>query len=166
MSVKTILLTTVIAMLTANASAQDDEEGIKIQVDKKYQAEMKTLSEKPVIKSAFKIIMDLEPETNKDLITLNEIPAPPFREDKRAAKFIEMMRAIGADSIWTDKAGNVLALVKGRSGRKTVMLEAHLDTVFPEGTDVTVKQSGDTLRAPGIGDDTRGLAVLLAVMKT
>ncbi|HMF70789.1 MAG TPA: M20/M25/M40 family metallo-hydrolase, partial [Flavitalea sp.] len=82
------------------------------------------------------------------------------------AKFMEMMRAIGADSIWIDKAGNVLALIKGKTGKKTVMLEAHLDTVFPEGTDVTVKQSGDTLRAPGIGDDTRGLAVLLAVMKS
>jgi tripeptide aminopeptidase len=56
-------------------------------------------------------------------------------------------------------------LKKGRSRKKTVILEAHLDTVFPEGTDVTVKQSGDTLRAPGIGDDTRGLAVVLAVMK-
>jgi tripeptide aminopeptidase len=127
---------------------------------------MKSLSEKPVIKSAFKFIMDLEPETNKNLKTLNDIPAPPFKEEKRAEKFKEMMKAIGADSIWVDKAGNVLALMKGKSGKKTVILEAHLDTVFPEGTDVTVKQKGDTLKAPGIGDDTRGLAVVLAVMKS
>jgi tripeptide aminopeptidase len=152
--------------LQAQESAGDGQESVKIAVDKRYQNEMKSLSEKPVIKSAFKFIMDLEPETNKNLITLNEIPAPPFKEEKRAEKFKEMMKAIGADSIWVDKAGNVLALMKGKSGKKTVILEAHLDTVFPEGTDVTVKQKGDTLKAPGIGDDTRGLAVVLAVMKS
>jgi tripeptide aminopeptidase len=97
---------------------------------------------------------------------LNEIPAPPFKEEKRAAKFLEMLRAIGVDSVWIDEVGNVLGLVKGKSGKKTVLLEAHLDTVFPEGTDVTVKHHGDTLVAPGIGDDTRGLAVVLAVLKT
>ena len=138
----------------------------KIAIEQRYQTEIKNLAAKPSVKAAFKAIIDLEPETYKDLITLNEIPAPPFKEEKRAAKFMEMMKAIGVDSIWIDKAGNVLGLVKGRTGKKTVVLEAHLDTVFPEGTDVTVKHAGDTLKAPGIGDDTRGLAVLLAVMKS
>lgn len=135
-------------------------------IDKRYQTEMKALSDQTVIKSAFKTIIDLEPETQKDLITLTEIPAPPYKEQKRAAKFMEMIKAIGADSVWTDAAGNVIALKKGKSGKKKVVLEAHLDTVFPEGTDVTVKHRGDTLLAPGIGDDTRGLAVLLAIMKS
>jgi tripeptide aminopeptidase len=152
--------------LQGQESAGDGQETAKATVDKRYQNEIKNLSEKPAIKSAFRIIMELEPETHKNLITLNEIPAPPFKEEKRAEKFREMIKAIGADSIWIDKAGNVLALIKGRSGKKTVILEAHLDTVFPEGTDVTVKQHGDTLKAPGIGDDTRGLAVVLAVMKS
>ncbi len=134
-------------------------------VDKRYQAELKTLAERPVIRAAFKEIVNLEPETYKDLILLNEIPAPPFKEEQRAAKFLEMIKAIGVDSVWIDEVGNVLALVKGKSGKKTVLLEAHLDTVFPEGTDVTVKHRGDTLVAPGIGDDTRGLAVVLAVLK-
>ncbi|MHA4845815.1 M20/M25/M40 family metallo-hydrolase [Flavitalea antarctica] len=155
-------------MCVSGLQAQESggQQSSKVSVDKRYQAEMKSLSEKPVIRSAFKAIMDLEPETNRDLITLNEIPAPPFKEEKRAEKFREMLKAIGADSIWIDKAGNVLALIKGKSGKKTVILEAHLDTVFPEGTDVIVKHHGDTLKAPGIGDDTRGLAVVLAVMKS
>lgn len=135
-------------------------------IDKRYQGELKTLSDQAAIKAAFKSIMDLEPETYKDLITLTEIPAPPYKEQKRAARVREMMQAIGVDSLWMDKAGNVIALKKGKNGSKTVVLEAHLDTVFPEGTDVTVKHKGDTLQAPGIGDDTRGLAVLLAVMKS
>ncbi|HTE23184.1 M20/M25/M40 family metallo-hydrolase [Flavitalea sp.] len=155
-----------ISGVEAQDGSAEAQEPAKVAVDKRYQTEMKSLSEKAVIKSAFKIIMDLEPETHRNLITLNEIPAPPFKEEKRAEKFREMMKAIGADSIWIDKAGNVLALIKGKSGKKTVILEAHLDTVFPEGTDVTVKQKGDTLKAPGIGDDTRGLAVVLAVMKS
>lgn len=134
-------------------------------VDKKYQDDIRALVKKPVVMNAFKRIIELEPETQQNLITLTEIPAPPFKEQKRAEKFMGMMKAIGADSVWIDMAGNVIALKKGKSGKKTVVLEGHLDTVFPEGTDVTVKRKGDTLMAPGIGDDTRGLAVLLTVMK-
>lgn len=96
---------------------------------------------------------------------LTEIPAPPFQEEVRAAKYVEMLKKAGADSVWTDKVGNVIALRKGTSGDRKVALNAHLDTVFPEGTDVTVKQKGDTLYAPGIGDDTRGLMVVLTVLR-
>ncbi|MCW3081951.1 M20/M25/M40 family metallo-hydrolase [Segetibacter sp.] len=142
------------------------QQTVKVAVEKRYQNEIKALSEKAVIKSAFKAIMDLEPETEKNLVTLTEIPAPPYKEQKRAEKYLEMMKASGVDSIWMDKAGNVIALRKGKSGKKTVVIEGHLDTVFPEGTDVTVKHRGDTLAAPGIGDDTRGLALVLAVLRS
>jgi len=77
----------------------------------------------------------------------------------------ELMAEAGADSVWIDEEGNVLALRRGRTGRRTVALGGHLDTVFPEGTDVTVRQRGDTLFAPGVGDDTRGLIVVLAVLR-
>ncbi|MEJ7767371.1 MAG: M20/M25/M40 family metallo-hydrolase [Chitinophagaceae bacterium] len=148
--------------------AQDDIPSDKKtpEVDKRYHAEIKSLAGQPAIKAAFAAIMDLEPQTLQDLITLTEIPAPPFKEQKRAEKFSEMMKAAGVDSIWIDKVGNVIGLRKGRKGKKTVVLEGHLDTVFPEGTDVTVKHRGDTLLAPGIGDDTRGLALVLAVIKS
>ena len=164
-----LLLSLVLINITAQVTAQDQDEdlqyNITVPVGMQFQNEVKALAKKPVIISSFKKIIDMEPETYKNLITLTEIPAPPFKEQKRADKVREMINAIGADSIWTDAVGNVIALKKGRSGKRTVVLDAHLDTVFPEGTDVTVKQKGDTLMAPGIGDDTRGLAVLLAVMK-
>jgi tripeptide aminopeptidase len=170
LSLRKISLLSLITCSTILTNAQEGggegQQSQKVAIDKKYQDEIKALSEQAVIKSAFKTIMDLEPETQQNLITLTEIPAPPFKEQKRAAKFSEMMKAIGTDSIWIDVAGNVIALKKGRTGKKKVVLEGHLDTVFPEGTDVTVKHKGDTLLAPGIGDDTRGLAVLLAVMKS
>ena len=164
-----VALTALLISATTLAIGQegtDTSAGPGIRVDQQYLKEMTALAKKPVIINAFKSIMQLEPETYQNLITLTEIPAPPFKEQKRAAKFMEMIKAIGADSIWIDVAGNVIALKKGKSGRKKVVLEGHLDTVFPEGTDVTVKHKGDTLMAPGIGDDTRGLAVLLAVMKS
>ena len=68
--------------------------------------------------------------------------------------------------MWIDTVGNVLAYLPGTKGGKTVALNAHLDTVFPEGTDVTVVQRNDTLFAPGIGDDTRGLAMVLTIART
>jgi acetylornithine deacetylase/succinyl-diaminopimelate desuccinylase-like protein len=96
---------------------------------------------------------------------LTEIPAPPFKEEVRGEKYADMLQVAGADSVWIDAVGNVIALRKGNSGGHTVALDAHLDTVFPEGTEVKVKQKGDTLYAPGIGDDTRGLMVVLTVLR-
>lgn len=136
-----------------------------VTADKKFSIEMQSLASQPAMKVALKTIVDLDPETIQTLITLTEIPAPPFKEQKRGEKFKEMLLAIGVDSLWIDKAGNVIALRKGRTGKKTVVIEGHLDTVFPEGTDVTVKHRGDTLYAPGISDDTRGLAAVLTILK-
>ncbi|RNI23549.1 M20/M25/M40 family metallo-hydrolase [Rufibacter latericius] len=160
------LLPATFALGTLSALAQSAERPKPISVDKRYENEIKALAKNASVKAAFKTILDLEPQTKQDLITLTEIPAPPFKEEVRGRKYAEMLRAAGADSVWTDEVGNVLARRKGRTGTKTVVMEAHLDTVFPEGTDVKVKQRGDTLLAPGIADDTRGLAMVLSVLKT
>ena len=99
------------------------------------------------------------------LIELTEIPAPPFMEDERGVRFGELLEELGADSVWTDAEGNVIGLRRGRTGNRTIGFGGHLDTVFPEGTDVSVRQVGDTLFAPGVGDDTRGLVVILSVLR-
>lgn len=162
---KTILPVLLLAGLTYSPSWGQQSEP-ELRAEKKYDSEIRTLANKPVVKQAFRTILELEPETKKEHLLLTEIPSPPFKEQVRARKYAELMKAAGADSVWMDEVGNVLGKVKGKTGRKTVVLEAHLDTVFPEGTDVKVKFRGDTLYAPGIGDDTRGLAVLLTVLKT
>jgi acetylornithine deacetylase/succinyl-diaminopimelate desuccinylase-like protein len=100
-----------------------------------------------------------------ELITLTEIPAPPFGEKRRADAYSKMLKAAGLEQVETDAEGNVLGLWRGRGGAPLLGVAAHLDTVFPEGTDVRVKHAGTTLRAPGVGDDTRGLAFLLAVVR-
>lgn len=130
-----------------------------------YKTEIEKITKNNKIQNAFRIIQDLEPVTLKELIELTEIPAPPFAEQKRAEHFLAMLKQAGIDSIWIDEVGNVVALRKGSGNGKTIVLEAHLDTVFPMETDVTVKLKGDTLYAPGIGDDTRGLSMVLAVLK-
>jgi acetylornithine deacetylase/succinyl-diaminopimelate desuccinylase-like protein len=93
-----------------------------------------------------------------------EIPAPPFKEAARGAEFKRRFEALGLTAR-IDSVGNVIAERKGSGRGPTVLIQGHLDTVFPEGTDVKVKRDGNVMRAPGIGDDCRGLAVVLAVAR-
>ncbi|MFY8037125.1 MAG: M20/M25/M40 family metallo-hydrolase [Cyclobacteriaceae bacterium] len=130
-----------------------------------YTRQVQALSKNQLVQNAFSIIDQLEPTTRKEHIELTQVPAPPFKESVRAAHYQKMLAAAGADKVWIDSVGNVLALRKGKKSTRTVVLDAHLDTVFPEGTDVTVKEKGDTLFAPGIADDTRGLIAMLTVLR-
>jgi acetylornithine deacetylase/succinyl-diaminopimelate desuccinylase-like protein len=100
-----------------------------------------------------------------ELIALCEIPAPPFKEQARAEAYAKLLRDAGLEGVAIDPEGNALGLWRGTGGGPLLAVAAHLDTVFPEGTDVTVKRSGTRLMAPGIGDDTRGLAFLLAAAR-
>ncbi|WP_089173528.1 M20/M25/M40 family metallo-hydrolase [Bosea sp. AS-1] len=101
----------------------------------------------------------------EDIVTLTEIPAPPFKEDRRAAAYLEMLRAHGLEEVEQDEVGNVMGLRRGAGNGALMVVAAHLDTVFPEGTDVTVRREGTRLYAPGVGDDTRSLAVLLGFIR-
>lgn len=96
--------------------------------------------------------------------TLCEIPAPPFKEEARAAEFRKRLEALGLRAR-TDAVGNVLAEREGTGRGPVIVLAGHLDTVFPETTDVTVRVEGDRLSGPGISDNCRGLAVVLAVAR-
>lgn len=103
----------------------------------------------------------------EDIVALTEIPAPPFKEARRAEIYRDLMIQHGLHDVKLDGIGNVTGLRPGKApGRKgMVVASAHLDTVFPEGTDTTVRREGTKLFAPGVGDDTRGLAALLAFMR-
>jgi len=98
----------------------------------------------------------------KNTIAITEIPAPPFKEQARANAYLTMFKERGLSDSEIDEEGNVLGLRKGTSGGGLVVVSAHLDTVFPEGTNVKVRREGDKLYAPGVGDDSAGLATLLA----
>jgi tripeptide aminopeptidase len=135
-------------------------------IQPKYQKEVQELAKKPAIQKAFDYIIEIDAVTIQDMITLTEIPTPTFHEKEKGLVYADMLRKAGADSVWTDEVGNVIALRKGTKSDKTIVVDAHLDTVFPFGTDVKVKQKGDTLFAPGITDANRALAVVVALVKT
>ncbi len=98
---------------------------------------------------------------------LTEIPAPPFGEKARARRMAELLEECGAVDVGEDAEGNVVAWYGETPSGVTqpLIVAAHLDTVFPAGTDVSVVRDGDFLRAPGISDDGRGLAALLALCR-
>lgn len=97
-------------------------------------------------------------------IEISEIPAPPFKETERGRFMVAEFKRVGLKNIQTDEVGNVLGWRRGRSDQ-TLVISAHLDTVFPEGTDVTVKQDGDRLVGAGLVDDSLGLMALLALVE-
>src|SRR6185437_5444524 len=97
---------------------------------------------------------------------ITEIPAPPFKEKVRAEYYQKRMQELGFKDTSIDAEGNVIALRKDSDAdRPRLVVSAHLDTVFPEGTDVTVKEKDGAIVAPGIGDDSRGLATMLSLIK-
>ena len=155
-----VMVLVFIFSITNNVYGQD-----ALKTNKKIDKELAKLLKDKSIKSAFEYIDAIEEETNKNLIELTEIAAPPFLEGERAKALEKMFVDAGVDNVSIDEVGNVVALKKGTEGGKVIALDAHLDTVFPEGTSVNVQQRGDTLFAPGIGDDTRGLAMLLTIFK-
>jgi acetylornithine deacetylase/succinyl-diaminopimelate desuccinylase-like protein len=131
--------------------------------DAAYQA---ILSNPKVVKA----INDIKADDDSALAEqkrITEIPAPPYKEKVRAEYFLKRMQELGFKDASIDTEGNVVALRKGSGGgRPKLVVSAHLDTVFPEGTDVTVKEKDGVILAPGIGDDSRGLAALLSLIKS
>jgi tripeptide aminopeptidase len=101
----------------------------------------------------------------KELVALTEIPAPPFKEERRATAYLAMLQQHGLSDVARDQEGNVMGVRRGTGGGPMLAVLAHLDTVFPEGTDVKVRRDGTRLLAPGVGDDTRGLALMLSVIR-
>lgn len=130
-----------------------------------YHQEARELVANPAVAEAIRLAEEHDDWALARLIELTEIPAPPFMETERGERFAELLLEAGADSVWTDEEGNVIGLRRGRGGDRRIGFGGHLDTVFPEGTDVSVRQVGDTLFAPGVGDDTRGLVVVLSVLR-
>lgn len=123
------------------------------------------LGANPAVRQALEFIRADDERTLKDQIELTEIPAPPFKESVRAADYLKRLKALGLADARIDAEGNVIATRKGSGRGPVLVVSAHLDTVFPEGTDVKVKVANNRYAAPGIYDDGRGLASLLSVVR-
>jgi len=121
----------------------------------------------PKYKTAVSVLDKEHDRIVGDIVKLTEIPSPPFGEKARGEAYLEMLRTAGLTDVEMDAEGNVMGLRRGTgpAGGPLVVIAAHLDTVFPEGTPVKVRREGTKLFAPGIGDDTRSLAVLLGYVR-
>ncbi len=119
----------------------------------------------PAVRAALDAAQRNEPRTLDLQARLSEIAAPPFHEQTRALELKRLFEDLHLKDVRIDKAGNVIGVRPGRSAHPNLVFSAHLDTVFPEGTDVHVTRTGDVMKGPGIGDDCRGLAVMLAIIR-
>src|SRR5215216_4389483 len=108
------------------------------------------------VRQAFRFIDRAKRQFDEELIHICEIPAPPFKEEARAAYITQRLKKLGFSRVQSDAEGNVIAERAGLSPHPRVIVSAHLDTVFPEGTDVRVRREGQRLYAPGISDNTAG----------
>jgi len=119
----------------------------------------------PAVRAALEAAKRNEPQTLDLQALICEIAAPPFHEGNRALELKRRFEELHLNDVRIDKAGNVIGVRPGASPRPNLVFSAHLDTVFPEGTDVKVARTGAVMKAPGVGDDSRGLAVMLAVIR-
>jgi len=118
------------------------------------------------VKAAIAAAKASETQTIADEIRFCEIPAPSFKETARGAELKRTFEQLGLQNVRVDSVGNVLGDRPGAAPHPHVVIAAHLDTVFPEGTNVNVRREGNVLHGPGIGDDCRGLAVLVAIVRS
>jgi len=130
------------------------------------------------IKEAFALLMSM-PDVSRGLSFIEQdqtqaiqdqkamviIEAPTFGEAPRALDYSARLKALGLTNVHIDRHGNALATRPGQGAGPVILLEAHLDTVFPIGTDVTPVERDGKIFAPGICDDTRGLATVLSVVR-
>jgi acetylornithine deacetylase/succinyl-diaminopimelate desuccinylase-like protein len=115
-----------------------------------------------------KMLAELAADTGRTLAeqrALAEIASPPFKERRRAEYFLHRFHELGLADAAIDAEGNVVALRPGSGAGPRIAVVSHLDSVFAEGTDVRVKEADGTLHGPGIGDNARGLAVILSLLR-
>jgi len=122
------------------------------------------LAETPELRSALSWFTKNLAWINDQQIRITEIPAPPFQE-AAPASVVKTLLAESGLNVQIDKTGNVIGELPGANDKEIVMLTAHLDTVFPPGTDVKVRREGERLSAPGISDNGTGLAALVSIAR-
>jgi len=124
-------------------------------------AQLDSATASRLMESARAVSLDL----TQEVIAISEIPAPTFQEENRSNYIHRRMVQIGLSSVKSDQLGNVVGRIIGIPEGPTILLAAHIDTVFPIDTNVTVQIDGDVLRGPGVGDNSASVAVMLFMAK-
>jgi tripeptide aminopeptidase len=129
------------------------------------QVPVPSLADNPQVRMALEWFAHNLASINDEQVRLTEIPAPSFQEGPRAAVIKSLLAAAGLN-VQIDKTGNVIGELRGVNEKEVVMVSAHLDTVFPPGTDVKVRRDANRMSAPGISDNGTGLAALVAIARS
>jgi tripeptide aminopeptidase len=116
------------------------------------------------VRAALQFFESRAAEITEEHVRICSIPSPPFGEGERAEYLCQKFRELGLADARLDAEGNCVALRRGRSLQPLLVVSAHLDTVFPPGTDFTVRREQSKLLAPGIADDGCGLSALVALL--
>ncbi|MFZ0773429.1 MAG: M20/M25/M40 family metallo-hydrolase [Candidatus Sulfotelmatobacter sp.] len=131
------------------------------------QQDVARLAASPEVRSAFNWLRTLEPQLAQWQMEMARIPAPPFGESARGAWLAERFREVALDDVRIDDVGNVFGVHPGFMGsglgRRHVALSAHIDTVFPAGTPLNIRQQGSRLYGPGVSDNGAGVTAMLAI---
>lgn len=127
---------------------------------------MKDIAAAPDVRNGLRALETHLPDVIDDAVTICEVPAPPFQEARRAEHVSGRMQALDLSVPRIDAEGDVICELPGAPGRPTVVLMAHLDTVFGPQTPIAVRRDGSRLSGPGIGDNSMGLAALLWLGRT
>lgn len=117
------------------------------------------------VRRAFDFLEADNDRTTEEQIELTEIEAPTFEEHEKGRAFARKLAELGIARISTDEVGNVFGVRPGRGEGPRLVVCAHLDTVFPRGTNVKARREGRRIYAPGISDDGRGLASVLTIAR-
>ncbi len=152
-------------LLMTQLHAQSLSQIAGVPVDSSVAVEFEQLSANTQVRAALEAIAAGEADTIAEQIHLTEIAAPPFLEQQRANYFQQQMQQRGLTDATIDAEGNVLGLHRGSGDGPLLVVSAHLDTVFPPETDLTVEERDGRYYAPGISDDGRGLTVLLTLIE-
>ena len=147
------------------AASQNVSTAPALRVDAAAASRITALRGRNDVMAAFSDFKTMNDKNIERLIEMTEIPAPPFGEELRAADFAKRLRALGLDDVSLDGVGNVIARRKGTDGSRTVAVVAHIDTVFPIETDVTVRREGNVFYAPGIGDNSQGMVAMMSLIE-
>ncbi len=119
----------------------------------------------PKVRQGLEFIKNDDAQALADLKEIVIIPAPPFKEKVRGEYYLRRLQELGLKDLKMDTEGNVYGIRPGTGHGPKLLVEAHLDTVFPEGTNIQVTERDGRLYAPGIADDSRGLALLLSIVR-
>lgn len=151
---------TLLLFAVSNVAAQDGKPSAS-----EYGERAKSLLARPEVSKAFAHIDANREAILKEWIAITEINAPSGKERERAAFIEKILRRQKSLQVSYDRAGNLVAVRRGAGGGPVVVIDAHLDTVFQPGQKIKAEVRDGKVYAPGVGDDTRNIAAMLAAIR-